>query len=166
MNKEEFLKAIMELPKAETINPISAMNSINIDDLMSAIDRLNKTPTYDELLKENKKLKMINEEYERLNKENYRGFKIINVQEYDIYELLSYKNNWNKLKEYINKMHEYFLYTNVNEIYKQSMKPDNQFPNLFNLSELNASDRILSSICKKIQELEQGSDKDGSDKDI
>lgn len=158
MNKEEFLKAIMELPKAETINPISAMNSINIDDLMSAIDRLNKAPTYDELLKENKKLKMINEEYERLNKENYRGFKIINVQEYDIYELLSYKNNWNKLKEYINKMHEYFLYTNVNEIYKQSMKPDNQFPNLFNLSELNASDRILSSICKKIQELEQGSD--------
>lgn len=158
MNKEEFLKAIMELPKAETINPISAMNSINIDDLMSAIDRLNKAPTYDELLKENKKLKMINEEYERLNKENYRGFKIINVQEYDIYELLSYKNNWNKLKEYINKMHEYFLYTNVNEIYKQSMKPDNQFPNLFNLSELNASDRILSSICKKMQELEQGSD--------
>lgn len=158
MNKEEFLKAIMELPKAETINPISAMNSINIDDLMSAIDRLNKAPTYDELLKENKKLKMINEEYERLNKENYRGFKIINVQEYDIYELLSYKNNWNKLKEYINKMHEYFIYTNVNEIYKQSMKPDNQFPNLFNLSELNASDRILSSICKKMQELEQGSD--------
>ena len=158
MNKEEFLKAIMELPKAETINPISAMNSINIDDLMSAIDRLNKAPTYDELLKENKKLKMINEEYERLNKENYRGFKIINVQEYDIYELLSYKNNWNKLKEYINKMHEYFLYTNVNEIYKQSMKLDNQFPHLFNLSELNASDRILSSICKKMQNLEQGSD--------
>ena len=158
MNKEEFLKAIMELPKAETINPISAMNSINIDDLMSVIDRLNKTPTYDELLKENKKLKMINEEYEKLNKENYRGFKIINVQEYDIYELLSYKNNWNKLKEYINKMHEYFLYTDVNEIYKQNMKADNPFPNLFNLSELNASDRILSSIYKKIQELEQGSD--------
>lgn len=163
MNKEEFLKAIMELPKAETINPISAMNSINIDDLMSVIDRLNKTPTYDELLKENKKLKMINEEYERLNKENYRGFKIINVQEYDIYELLSYKNNWNKLKEYINKMHEYFLYTNVNEIYKQSMKPDNPFPNLFDLSELNASDRILSSIYKKIQELEQGSDSNVED---
>lgn len=113
----------------------------------------------EQLQQENKKLKMISEEYERLNKENYRGFKIINVQEYDIYELLSYKNNWNKLKEYINKMHEYFLYTNVNEIYKQSMKPDNQFPNLFNLLELNASDKILSSICKKIQELEQGSDK-------
>lgn len=69
------------------------------------------------------------------------------------------KDNWNELKEYVNKMHEYFLYTDVNEIYKQSMKEDNLFPNLFNLSELNASDRVLNSICKKIQELEQGSDK-------
>lgn len=136
MNKEEFLKAIMELPKAETINPISAMNSINIDDLMSVIDRLNKTPTYDELLKENKKLKMINEEYEKLNKENYRGFKIINVQEYDIYELLSYKNNWNKLKEYINKHYDYYM---------------------------NNKDYIGGRLCftdmkNKMQELEQGSD--------
>ena len=56
--------------------------------------------------KENKQLKMINKEYERLNKENARSFKITNVQEYDIYELLSFKNykdNWNKLKEYIRK---------------------------------------------------------------
>lgn len=55
MNKEELLKEIMKLPKAETINPISTMNSINVDDLMSAVDRLNKVPTYDELLKENKR---------------------------------------------------------------------------------------------------------------
>lgn len=67
------------------------------------------------------------------------------------------KDNWNKLKEYANKMHEYFLYTDVNEIYKQNMKEGNPFPNLFNLSELNASDKVLNSICKKIQELE-GSD--------
>lgn len=67
------------------------------------------------------------------------------------------KDNWNKVRKYVNKMHEYFLYTDVNEIYKQSMKEDNPFPNLFNLSELNASDRILNSICKKMQELE-GSD--------
>lgn len=55
------------------------------------------------LLKENKQLKMINKEYERLNRENGRGFKITNVQEYDVYRLLSYKNykdNWNNLKEY------------------------------------------------------------------
>ena len=50
---EELLKEIMKLPKAEIINPISTMNSINVDDLMSAVDRLNKVPNYDELLKEN-----------------------------------------------------------------------------------------------------------------
>lgn len=54
------------------------------------------------LQQENKQLKMINKEYERLNKESGRNFKITNVQEYDIHELLSYKNykeNWNKLKK-------------------------------------------------------------------
>lgn len=59
MNKEELLKALEELSKAKTDNPISAMNSINVDDFMSAVDRLNKVPTYDELLKENKKQKEI-----------------------------------------------------------------------------------------------------------
>lgn len=59
MTKEEFLKAIMELPKVATNNPISAMNGINVDDLMSAIDRLNKVPDYNDLLKENKQLKSI-----------------------------------------------------------------------------------------------------------
>lgn len=56
MNKEEILKAIMDLPKVETNNPISAMNSISVDDLMGAVDRFDKVPTYDELLKENKDL--------------------------------------------------------------------------------------------------------------
>nr|DAK87204.1 MAG TPA: hypothetical protein [Caudoviricetes sp.] len=57
MNKEELLKEIMKLPKIETNNPISAMNGINVDDLMSAVDRLNKIPDYNDLLKENKELK-------------------------------------------------------------------------------------------------------------
>lgn len=77
------------------------MNTYNEDKMCetysSEIERMQKC--IEELQQENKKLKMINEEYERLNKENYRGFKIINVQKYDIHELLSYKNNWNKLKE-------------------------------------------------------------------
>ncbi len=59
MEKEEILKAIMELPKVEANKPISAINSINVDDLMSAVDRFNKVPTYDELLRENKKQKEI-----------------------------------------------------------------------------------------------------------
>jgi hypothetical protein len=63
------------------------------------------------LRQENEQLKMINKEYERLNKEKHRGFKIINVQEYNIDELLSYKkykDNWNKLKEYIQKDYDLF----------------------------------------------------------
>lgn len=57
-----------------------------------------------QLQEENERLKNINNEYERLNKEKYRGFKIINVQQYNIDELLSYKkykDNWNKLREWI-----------------------------------------------------------------
>ena len=37
--------------------PYGLMTSINIDDLMSAIDRLNKVPDYNDLLKENQELK-------------------------------------------------------------------------------------------------------------
>lgn len=59
MNKEDFLKAIMELPKVTANNPISAMNGINVDDLMNAIDRLNKVPDYNDLLKENKRQKEV-----------------------------------------------------------------------------------------------------------
>lgn len=57
MNKEELLKAIENVPKIDSINPISAYNSINVEDLANAVDRFKKVPTYDELLKENKKYK-------------------------------------------------------------------------------------------------------------
>lgn len=127
---------------------------------------LNKCKLYDEeyetLLKENEYMKHIAKGFEQLQQEN-KQLKD-NIRQIDNSvdklqkQLIKEKDNWNKLKEYVNKMHEYFLYTDVNEIYKQSMKEDNSFPNLFNLSELNASDRILSSIFKKMQELEQGSD--------
>lgn len=57
MNKEEFLKAIENVTKTDSINPISAYNSINVEDLANAVDRFKKVPTYDELLKENQELK-------------------------------------------------------------------------------------------------------------
>lgn len=69
MNKEEILKAIMELPKVKTNNAISSMNSINVGDLMSAVDRLNKVPTYDELLRENKKQKEVIDKIKKLIKQ-------------------------------------------------------------------------------------------------
>ena len=72
MNKEEFLKAIENVTKTDSINPISAYNSINVEDLANAVDRFKKVPTYDELLKENKKYKEVIDkaiEYiEKLNK--------------------------------------------------------------------------------------------------
>ena len=61
MNKEEFLKAIENVPKTDSINSISSYNSINIEDLANAVNRFKKVATYDELLKENQKLK---EKYE------------------------------------------------------------------------------------------------------
>ena len=88
----------------------------------------------DELLQENKRLKMIIKEYERLNKINNRGFKITNVKEYDIDELLSYKkykDNWNKLKEYI-----------------KTEIPEDVF----------IDTECFVSILDKMEELEQGSD--------
>ena len=59
MNKEEFLKAIENVPKTDSINSISSYNSINVEDLANAVDRFDKVPTYDELLKENKKQKEV-----------------------------------------------------------------------------------------------------------
>ena len=71
MSKEELLKAIMELPKTETNNLISSMNSINVDDLISAVDRLNKIPNYNDLLKENKQLKEVIDKAIEYIKEKY-----------------------------------------------------------------------------------------------
>mgnify|MGYP001774292612 CR=1 FL=1 len=74
MNKEELLKAIIKLPKEKPNIPITTMNTINVDDLISAVDRLNKVPTYDELLKENKRQReVINKaiEYINENKDKY-----------------------------------------------------------------------------------------------
>ena len=72
MNKEEFLKAIENVPKIDSINTISAYNSINIEDLANAVDRFKKIPTYDELLKENKELKeVINKAIEYIKERFY-----------------------------------------------------------------------------------------------
>lgn len=123
----------------------------------SEVERMQKC--IDELQQENKQLKRIIKENTILVKDEYGDYQECNINPLRMKQKYEKQvDNWNKLKEYINKMHKYFLYTDVNEIYKQSMKEDNSFPNLFNLSELNASDRVLNSICKKIQELEQGSD--------
>ena len=102
MNKEEFLKAIMELPKVETDNPISAMNSINVDDLMSAVDRLNKVPDYNDLLKENQELKKQLETYEI---EGYEQNEELNKRSFDIRKYKIQQKEFIKyLEDYMKQM--------------------------------------------------------------
>ena len=67
MNKEEFLKAISEIPKSETKSCISAYNSINVEDLANAIDRFKIVPSYNDLLKENTNLKQALNEIKEYN---------------------------------------------------------------------------------------------------
>lgn len=56
----------------------------------------------EQLQQENQQLKMIIKEYERLeNSEPRRGYAITRVDEYNIDDLIKYKDNWNKLKEYL-----------------------------------------------------------------
>ena len=70
MNKEEidnlenYLKNY--LPKIEPTIPIANFGSIDLEDLMSSIKQFKKVPTFDELLKENKKLKEQLEEKEKV----------------------------------------------------------------------------------------------------
>lgn len=110
-------------------------------------------PTITKLQQENKQQQKRIEYLERSN--NRREDMVIELQN-ELCEINDYKEKWNDLKDFVNKMHEYFLHTDVNKIYKENMNANNSFPSMFNLSELNASDRILSSICKKMQELERG----------
>ena len=56
---------------------------------------------FEQLQQENKRLKMIIKEYERLDNGESRGCTITRVDEYDIYDLIKCKDNWNKLKEYL-----------------------------------------------------------------
>ena len=95
MNKEDLLKAIIELPKEAANNPISAMNGIKVDDLMNAIDRLNKVPDYNDLLKENKQQK---ERIEYLERNNNRREDTILEQRQRISDL---EDNWNSLKKQV-----------------------------------------------------------------
>ena len=57
MDVKEFDELINALPKVKINEPISSMNSINIEDLRNAVERLKKIPTYQDLLKENQELK-------------------------------------------------------------------------------------------------------------
>lgn len=89
------------------------------------------------LIEENKQLKLINKEYERLNKENGRGFKITSIKQYNIKELVRYKDNWKKLKGYV--------------------KDNLYFYRVFQGEDLEI-EIAIQDVLSKMKELEQGSD--------
>ena len=70
MNKEEidnlenYLKNI--LPKSKSTLSISAFGSVDLEDLMNNIKQLKKVPNYNDLLKENVKLKGKLEEKQKI----------------------------------------------------------------------------------------------------
>lgn len=56
MTIEEFDKVMENIPKIQTNNPISSMNSINVDELRKTGEIFKRIPTFDDLQKENNKL--------------------------------------------------------------------------------------------------------------
>ena len=118
MNKEKLLEEIMKLPKTEAVNPISAMNSIDVDDLMSAIDRLNKIPDYNDLLKENQELKKQLEEINKF-KFSYRKDEtkippIIRKQK-DVEIIKKLENQQKEIIKWLENYLELFNYDNIDE---------------------------------------------------
>lgn len=56
MTIEEFDKVMENIPKIQTNNSISSMNSINVDELRKTVEIFKRIPTFDDLQKENNKL--------------------------------------------------------------------------------------------------------------
>lgn len=98
MNVDEFDELINTIPRVESDNSISSMDSLNVEDLRNAVERLKKIPTYQDLLKENQELKNLNRIYEEIisdDKENYKLFsseiKRLENQQKEFIEWLSYR---------------------------------------------------------------------------
>lgn len=53
---EDYLRSLPKIKQNMSI-PVATTTGINLDDLMNAVKRLKKVPTFDDLLKENQKLK-------------------------------------------------------------------------------------------------------------
>mgnify|MGYP004530655133 CR=1 FL=1 len=127
----DLLDKMQELERGIKMSKVLIYSQEDLDLILELEKEKNE-----KLQQENEHLKMINKEYERLDNGKPRGFVITRVDEYDIYDLLRYKENWNKLKEWVNKNYDYYM---------------------------NNEDYIGGRLCftdmkNNMQELEQGSD--------
>ena len=96
MDVKEFDELINALPKVKIDEPISSMNSINIEDLRNAVERLKKIPTYQDLLKENQELKkQLEEERKKVSEYSYKlsNFRCEETYETQQKEFIEYLEN-------------------------------------------------------------------------
>ena len=64
---DNLVNEIMNIPIEKNNNCLSTYGSVNVDELISVVKEMQKIPTYDNLLKENQKLKeAINKAIEEL----------------------------------------------------------------------------------------------------
>ena len=74
---DNLVNEIMNIPIEKNNNCLSTYGSVNVDELISVVKEMQKIPTYDNLLKENQKLKkekqelikFLKKEKERLKRE-------------------------------------------------------------------------------------------------
>lgn len=83
MTIEEFDKVMENIPKIQTNNSISSMNSINVDELRKTVEIFKRIPTFDDLQKENNKLLKENQQLKEQLKTSEKARKILKeINEY------------------------------------------------------------------------------------
>ena len=98
---EKYLKSLPKISNNMSI-PITTNIGINMDDLMNAVKEFKKVPTYDELLRENKKLK------QKLQQRD----NIINKAREFVYD---YKKQWTLNDDVLNDMNELLEILNIDK---------------------------------------------------
>ena len=92
-------EALKDIPTIKSDLPISAYGSIDLDELNKTVERLNKIPNYDDLMKENNKLQS-----------NWNSLRDWLKTERDYYFENYYYSDFNaygsKLNDVLNKMNE------------------------------------------------------------
>lgn len=101
---DNLVNEIMNIPIEKNNNCLSTYGSVNVDELISVVKEMQKIPTYDNLLKENKKLHIENQRLkEAINKaidEIETGYFIDGDEEY------SYLESWFGVENLLNILKE------------------------------------------------------------
>lgn len=98
---EKYLKSLPKISNNMSI-PITTNIGINMDDLMNAVKKFKKVPIYDELLRENKKLKQKLEQRDN----------IINKAREFVYD---YKKQWTLNDDVLNDMNKLLEILNIDK---------------------------------------------------